>query len=131
MKAAVALLALAGAAPFAAQAADAATLRRGQDVYGRCIACHAIEQHRTGPAHCGLFGRRAGSAPGFAAYSGALRGSGIVWTEAALDRFLADPMRAVPGTSMTYLGVEDPKDRQALIAWLKQAGDPARGCRQP
>jgi cytochrome c len=121
------LLALAA---FAGQAVaeDAALLRRGQEVYGRCLGCHAIEQHRTGPAHCGLFGRRAGTAAGYAHYSPALRASGIVWDDRSLARFLADPMTTVPGTTMTYLGVTDAADRAALVAWLKQSTRPG-ACR--
>ena len=59
-------------------------------------------------------------------YSPAMRDSGIVWDEKTLDRFLADPMQAIPGTSMTHSGVRDRRERAALIAWLKQAsGSPA------
>ena len=36
-------------------APDAAALARGEQVYARCAACHAIEGNRTGPQHCGLF----------------------------------------------------------------------------
>jgi cytochrome c len=123
-----ACLALLGAS---AAAADAAALRRGEQLYGRCLGCHAIEQHRTGPAHCGLFERLAGSAPGFGHYSEALRRSGIRWNEATLDRFLADPMKAVPGTTMTYQGVSDAQERRDLIAWLKENSAPGRSCRPP
>jgi cytochrome c len=124
-------LLLAALAAWSTGAAPATpdTLRRGEQLYGRCLGCHAIEQHRTGPAHCGLFGRRAGSAPGFGHYSAALAQSGIVWDAATLDRFLAAPMAAVPGTSMTYLGVTDPRERRDLIAWLQQATQPGRSCR--
>jgi cytochrome c len=45
----------------------------------------------------------------------------IVWTARTLDRFLANPARTVPGTSMTYAGVPDPAERRALIAYLQQA----------
>jgi len=116
-----AFLALLPAAGSAAAATDAALLRRGEQVYDRCAACHAIEQHRTGPAHCGLFGRKAGAAPGYAHYSEALKKSGIVWDDKSLARFLADPMTVVPGTSMTYLGVTDPREREALVAYMRQA----------
>lgn len=113
-----------------AQAAETdALLRQGEQLYGRCLACHAIEQHRTGPAHCGLFGRKAGSAPGFDRYSPALRASGIVWDDKSLARFLQDPMAVVPGTSMTYLGVTDAAERQALVAWLRHATQPGKTCR--
>ena len=117
---------------MAASAADQAEwMQRGQAVYERCQACHAIEQHRTGPAHCGLFGRKAGSAPGFEGYSAAMRQSGWVWTPATLDRFLKAPMQAMPGTSMGYAGVKDDGDRAALIAWLRLATQPGRSCQLP
>jgi cytochrome c len=116
------------AAAHAAPAPDEAALRRGEQLYARCAACHAIETNRTGPQHCGLFGRRAGTAPGFAGYSKALRDSKIVWNAQTLDRFLQDPMKTVPGTAMGYAGVKDPKERADLIAWLGVATRPGRAC---
>ncbi|MET0544453.1 MAG: c-type cytochrome [Variovorax sp.] len=110
-------------------AADPAQLARGEQVYGRCLGCHAIEQHRTGPAHCGLFGRKAGFAAGFAHYSPALQGSGIVWSDSTLARFLTNPTDAVPGTTMTYLGVADAADRAALIAWLHHSTQAGKTCK--
>lgn len=107
---------------------DAAQLARGQQVYARCAACHAIEGNRTGPQHCGLFGRRAGAAKGFEGYSKALKASAIVWDERTLDRFLKDPPATVPGTAMGYAGVKDDAERAALIAWLRQATRPGAGC---
>lgn len=92
---------------------------RGEQIYARCLACHALTSDRVGPRHCGLLGHRAGSVPGFS-YSKAMQGAGIVWNEKSLDRFLANPMRVVPGTFMTYDGVPLAADRADLIAWLKQ-----------
>ena len=105
----------------ASAAPAAATLRTGEAVYARCMGCHALAYDRTGPRHCGLIGRRAGSVAGFA-YSEAMKASDIVWTARTLDRFLKDPTAAVPGTSMGYAGVPDPAERAALIAYLKHAG---------
>ena len=96
--------------------------KAGEAVYSRCLACHSLGYHRTGPRHCGLFGRRAGAAPGFEEYSAAMKRSKLVWNESTLDRFLADPLKAVPGTTMTYAGVQDAKERADLIAYLKQEG---------
>ena len=62
----------------------------GEEIYARCLACHALAYDRIGPRHCGLFGRRAGSVPGFN-YSEAMKHSEIVWNEKTLDRFLAKP----------------------------------------
>ena len=90
----------------------------GEAIYSRCQACHAVEYNRTGPKHCDLVGRRAGTAPGYESYSPAMKKSNIVWSEKTLYRFLADPLKAVPGTTMTYAGVPDPKDRADLIAYL-------------
>jgi cytochrome c len=113
LAAGVALAASAGAAPKGDPIA-------GKEIYTRCLACHALAYDRTGPRHCGLFGRRAGSAKGFA-YSDAMRRSKIVWNEKTLDRFLANPLAAVPGTAMGYAGIADRKERTDLIAYLKQA----------
>lgn len=119
-------LALAGTA-FAAP--EQAALVRGEQIYSRCAGCHAVEGNRTGPQHCGLFGRKAGAAPGFTGYSQALRDSKIVWDARSLDIFLKDPMAVVPGTYMGYAGVKDPKERADLIAWLRESTRPGKSCR--
>lgn len=93
---------------------------RGETIYARCGACHALDRNRTGPRHCGLFGRRAGSLPEFD-YSAAMRRSRIVWNARTLDAFLADPTRSIPGTTMGYAGIKDRQERADLIAWLKRA----------
>jgi cytochrome c len=112
-------------------AAPEAVLRRGEEVYQRCAGCHAIEGNRTGPQHCGIFGRRAGAAPGFAAYSAAMRNARIVWNERELTAFLRDPAARVPGTTMGYAGVKDKQERADLVAWLKQATQPGSCRLQP
>jgi len=73
--------------------------------------------------HRGLFGRRAGTVPGFA-YSDAMKNSGIIWNEKTLDQFLEDPRKMVPGTKMTYAGVKSAQERADLIAYLKQVAKP-------
>ncbi|MBN8756931.1 MULTISPECIES: c-type cytochrome [Variovorax] len=95
---------------------------RGEQVYARCLACHALAVDRVGPRHCGLFGRLAGSVPGFG-YSEAMKRSKIVWNDKTLDRFLVKPLAMVPGTAMTYDGVPDPADRADLIVYLKHADE--------
>ena len=94
--------------------------KAGEAIYGRCQACHALDYDRVGPRHCGLLGRRAGAVKGFE-YSPAMKRSRLMWNEQTLDRFLADPLKTVPGTTMTYAGVDDPKERADLIAYLAKA----------
>lgn len=112
------VLVVSSAAGAAAQPGDP---NAGEAIYSRCLACHALAYDRTGPRHCGLFGRAAGSVKGFA-YSEAMKRSKIVWNDSTLDRFIADPLKTVPGTAMGYAGVKDPKERANLIAYLKRAG---------
>jgi len=105
----------------AAAAGAAANAEAGRKVYERCAGCHSFEYNRTGPLHCGLVGRRAGTAPGYE-YSQAMRKSRITWDERALERFLAAPTEVVPGTTMTYAGVPDAGERRNLIAYLAKEG---------
>lgn len=121
---------LAGCAVWAAAGvglAATADALRGEQLYGRCLACHALATDRVGPRHCGLLGRRAGSVAGFD-YSAAMKKSGIVWDEKTLNLFLRKPLGLVPGSSMTYDGVPAASDRRDLIAYLKSVADTA-ACR--
>ena len=92
-------------------------------LFRRCIACHALEPGRNSPAgptlHA-IVGRRVAAEAGFR-YSPALQAwsrLNPVWTPERLDRFLADPMTLVPGTDMTFNGLDDRDARAALIRWL-------------
>ena len=85
----------------------------------RCAACHSMDYNGVGPAHRGMFGRQAAQAPGFA-YSDALKASHLIWGEASLDRWLADPEKIVPGQRMG-VNVPEAAARRDLIAYLKQA----------
>lgn len=95
--------------------------KAGEAIYARCVACHALAYNRTGPKHCGLLGRRAGSVAGFQ-YSVAMKHANWVWNRRTLDRFLADPLKTVPGTTMGYAGVKDRQERADLIAYIEQVG---------
>ena len=103
----------------AAGAAETGNAARGEALYRQCLACHSLDRDRTGPRHCGLFGRVSGSVPGFE-YSSAMKDARILWGPETLDAFLADPDKLVPGTSM-YYRVESRTDRKNLIAWLMLA----------
>jgi cytochrome c2 len=89
-----------------------------------CSGCHKVENgtsHRIGPDLWGIVGRKPGSAPGFADYSGAMRAQSGVWTEAKMDQFIKDPQAAMPGTAMEFAGVADASTRAQIIDYLKHA----------
>lgn len=83
----------------------------------KCGGCHSIATNRIGPAHKGVFGRKAGMAPGYK-YSPALKASGIVWNDQTLDKWLQGPPKVVKGTKM-FFTVNDAAQRAAIIAYLK------------
>ena len=65
-------------------------------------------------------GLAAGTREGFP-YSAALREADFIWTPRALDAWLAQPGRFLPGNRMTFAGVMRQDDRDALIAYLLEA----------
>ena len=106
-------------------AGPAATQDRGAgfELFQRhCRTCHVMREgdHRLGPSLAGVVGREAGAATGFG-YSGTMARSPVVWDEAALDAFLADPAGFMPGNAMVSPGMSSPQDRAALIAYLAEA----------
>ena len=121
------LLVVSAAHAAKAEAADG-DAARGEAIYQRCLACHSLEHDRVGPRHCGLFGRTAGSVPGYA-YSSAMKKYGVTWNEQTLDHFIENPLKTVPGTKMGYAGVKDAQERADLIAYLKQATQDPKTCK--
>ena len=112
--AALAALALGLTAP--AHAGDAA---HGHELYeSRCGGCHSLDANRVGPAHRGVFGRTAGTAPGYN-YSTAVKNSGVVWDETTLDAWLTNPQALIPGQRMNFR-VATSEDRADIIAYLRQ-----------
>jgi cytochrome c oxidase assembly protein Cox11 len=83
-----------------------------------CAECHKLDRNAAGPALGAVFGHRAGLVAGYP-YSAALAQSGIVWTAAELDRWLANPQGRVPGALMP-LHLADAVARRDIIAYLRQ-----------
>jgi cytochrome c len=104
---------------------------QGAQVYRACVACHALEPglHLSGPSLDGVFGRMTGTAKGFVRYSEGLKDADFFWNAAALDGWFKDPMGMIPGTYMTFGGIDDAQARADLIAFLQIAGQPGGGKR--
>jgi cytochrome c2 len=92
---------------------------RGKIVFQkRCTGCHALDGDREGPRLSGVFGRKAGSRPGYE-YSAGLKNSGILWDKASLEKWLSDPDQMVPDTKMDFR-VPRAQERADLIAFFQQ-----------
>jgi cytochrome c len=104
--------------PAAAQDVEA-----GRAVFQTCRACHllVVNRHMTGPSLAGVFGRKAGTVQGFPRYSPAMRAANIEWNAETLDTFLRDPQGFIRGNWMGFQGIQDPKERADLIAYLRLA----------
>ncbi|MEZ5849367.1 MAG: cytochrome c family protein [Hyphomicrobiaceae bacterium] len=107
----------------AAQAADG-NAKDGEDVFRKCRACHDAgpgARNKLGPILNGIVGRKAASVEGYN-YSPANKKAGQdgwVWTDANLDKYLANPRAAMPGNRMSFAGLTDEQDRADVIAYLK------------
>ncbi len=71
---------------------------------------------KQGPTLVGVMGRKAGTSPHYG-FTQALKDSGLVWNTEALGAYLAEPSRAVPGTTMPGT-VPGEGDRADVIAYL-------------
>jgi cytochrome c len=100
-----------------------AQILHGKRLFLYCAACHSLgagEVDKVGPNLHGVVGAKAGTRGAFA-YSGALKDSGIVWTDDTLNAWLKQPAALVAGTKMTFAGLANDQDRLDLIAFLKKA----------
>ena len=109
--------------PVVAEQGDAS---RGQQDFRACAPCHSLEPDRsmTGPSLANLWGRKAGGLSSFERYSDALKSSGIIWDDRALDGWLTDPQRMVPDNDMPFEGIKDGRVRADLLAFLEEATKP-------
>jgi cytochrome c len=95
-------------------------MKQGKRVFSSCASCHTINARGAstiGPNLSGILGSAAGSKSDFD-YSESLQNSGIVWTEETLDGYIQSPATYLPGGTMTFAGVHDESDRNAVLTYL-------------
>src|ERR1700730_1161526 len=107
---------------MAAQARGLGDAQRGAQVFAQCKVCHSLEagKNMIGPSLHGIFGRKAGSVPGYA-YSLAMKNANVTWNDDTLSKYLSDPKAFIPGDKMVFAGVKDPSKLGDLLAYLNQA----------
>jgi len=124
----IVILGLAVAAVAAGPIASDGDPVAGKLAYDRCLGCHSPGRDRTGPRHCGLVGRVAGSVAGFD-YSIAMRDSDVTWDRTTLDQFLESPLTFMPGTRMGFAGIKNATERSNLIAYLEELSGSSQYCK--
>ena len=96
----------------------------GAGVFRQCQACHQVgpgAQNRVGPALNGVYGAVVGTHEGFR-YSPVLVEAGeggMVWDDANLAAYLADPRGFLPRNRMAFQGLRNAEDIAAVIAYIR------------
>lgn len=107
-------------APAQEACAEGGNVSRGKSVFEEnCSVCHSVMagKNKFGPSLHGVVGRPAGSITDFN-YSAAMKKCGQVWSTEALNAYIANPKKVVPGNRMPFDGLPDEKDREDLITFL-------------
>jgi cytochrome c len=116
--------AVAGAQAFEKLLAGA-SVERGGKTAKECELCHNLgkgQGSKIGPDLYGVVGRKVASEPGFN-YSAALKAKASTWTFDALNVWLTNPRADVPGTLMTFAGIDSEKQRADVVAYLNSNSD--------
>ncbi|MGM9401217.1 c-type cytochrome [Aliiroseovarius sp. KMU-71] len=107
-----------------AMALDAELVAKGEKVFKKCKACHKVgdgAKNGTGPILTGVYGRAAGTVDGFKYSKPMLAAAegGLVWDEAELAAYLANPKKYMKGTKMSFAGLKKDADIAAILEFLK------------
>jgi len=102
-----------------------ASVDRGKAASRVCSACHTFEKggpNRVGPNLWNVVDRPRGAEAGYE-YSAAMKSKGGAWTFEELDSYLTHPQIVVPGTKMTFGGIQSGRQRADLIDYLRSLSD--------
>jgi cytochrome c2 len=101
--------------------ASAADVKAGKKIFNKCKACHSLVAgtKKVGPSLHGVLGNNAGQMAKFK-YSKAMKKADITWDDKSLDAFLTKPKKFLKGTKMSFAGLKKQKDRDNVIAYIKE-----------
>jgi len=97
-----------------------ATAASGEKLYKKkCKMCHSLEAGKSkgGPSLAGIMGKKAGTRDGYKKYKG-LAGSDVMWTDANMDAWLANPKKFLGKKTSMMVKVKKAKERTAIIEFL-------------
>ncbi|MET1413885.1 cytochrome c family protein [Roseibium sp. HPY-6] len=123
------LLMIAGSVLLAmtAQASAEGDPTKGEKVFRKCGACHAVGENaknKVGPQLNGIVGAPWGRIEGYK-YSNNLveLSDGKVWDEETLAIYLTKPKDLIPKGKMAFAGLRKEEERADVIAYLAQFKD--------
>ncbi|MFG1430370.1 c-type cytochrome [Xanthobacter sp. V2C-8] len=118
-------LALSAGAAFAEGDAVTGDPAKGEIVFKKCMACHAIgpgAKTKVGPPLNGIVGAKWAHFEGYP-YSDDIKNgaaAGKMWDLATLDNYITNPKVLAPKGKMAFAGVKNDEERANLIAFLSQ-----------
>ncbi|WP_170610274.1 c-type cytochrome [Ruegeria arenilitoris] len=100
-------------------------MENGERQFARkCSICHSLttnSQRRAGPTLHKIFGRKAGTIPGYL-YSDTLQDSDIIWNDETINALFDEgPDHYIPGSKMPMQRITGEQDRLDLIEFLRVA----------
>lgn len=98
--------------------AAAADAEHGKILFQACVACHDDSANPLGPTLRGVFGRKSAAVEDYR-YSGPMMRASLVWDEANLKDYIADPQKKIRGNRMPFGGIANASDLDDIVAYLK------------
>lgn len=98
---------------------------KGERVFRKCQACHAVGEgarNKVGPALNGVVGAEWGHVSDYRYSKSLLEGKeeGRVWDEETLTAYLRKPRDVIPRGRMAFAGLRKDQDIADIIAYLAQ-----------
>src|SRR4051794_31758032 len=94
--------------------ASAADAEHGKALFQACAACHSDGANSLGPSLKGVYGRKSAALYDYR-YSPAMMRANLIWDEANLKSYVADPQAKVKGNRMPFGGISDPTDIEDIV----------------
>lgn len=98
-----------------------ANAEAGKNIIKKCLMCHTVDKNgpnKVGPNLWNIVGSEKAKVVNYK-YSPALSSKGGSWDEESLFHFLHKPNQYLPGTKMTFVGLNKPQEIADVILFLK------------